>query len=158
MHQWFNMPHVQRFYSLRPWTEIEVLEKLKPYILGDKPVTGFVILIDDTPIGYLQSYKVCDYPWPKQNLSQEIIDSAIGMDLFIGNNSMIGKGLGSKVIQEFIHSKVWPEFQYCIVDPDVENKAAIRCYERLKFKEHVLIETVDALERPTKLKLMMLAR
>ncbi|MCX6989979.1 MAG: hypothetical protein NTX49_02775 [Chlamydiae bacterium] len=30
MHMWFNRPHVQQFYSLRSWQEMEVLEKLKP--------------------------------------------------------------------------------------------------------------------------------
>ena len=29
MHMWFNRPHVQQFYSLRSWQEMEVLEKLK---------------------------------------------------------------------------------------------------------------------------------
>lgn len=47
MYLWFNMPHIQQFYSLRSWTEDEVLEKLKPYILGEKPVTGFIIIVND---------------------------------------------------------------------------------------------------------------
>lgn len=58
MLRWFNTPHVQEFYSLRPWTEDEVLVKLTPYISGDKPVSGFIVLLDENPIGYLQSYKV----------------------------------------------------------------------------------------------------
>lgn len=57
-----------------------------------------------------------------------------------------------------VQNKIWPEFQYCIVDPDVENKAAIQCYERLTFKEHVLINPVDAMKRPVKLILMLLTR
>lgn len=156
MHIWFNTAHVQQFYSLRTWTENEVLEKLSPYILGDKPVSGFIILFNDTPIGYVQSYKVSDYPWPKQHLSQAIIDNAAGMDLFIGNSENIGKGLGSQIILTFIKHKLWPRFQYCIVDPDLKNQAAIRCYEKIGFNEHKIIETVDALEQPTQLKLMIL--
>ena len=38
IHQWFNLPHVKEFYSLRNWTEDEVLKKLQPYILNEKPV------------------------------------------------------------------------------------------------------------------------
>lgn len=158
IHQWFNLPHVQQYYSLRDWTEHEVLNKLCPYILGTKSVSGFIILFDEIPIGYLQFYKVKDYPWPNQNLAQEIVDSSAGMDLFLGNIDMTGKGFGGKIIQAFINHKIWPEFQYCIVDPDVNNESALRCYEKLNFKEHTTVETEDVLGNPIKLKLLILAR
>jgi RimJ/RimL family protein N-acetyltransferase len=64
MFNWFNLPHVQKFYSLRTWTENEVLEKFKPYILGAKPVLGFIVVMDKKPIGYVQLSRVRDYPWP----------------------------------------------------------------------------------------------
>ncbi|OGV41970.1 MAG: hypothetical protein A3F46_10210 [Legionellales bacterium RIFCSPHIGHO2_12_FULL_42_9] len=76
--------------------------------------------------------------------------------MFIGDSEWIGKGLGSKSIKTFIDTYVCPEFKYCIVDPDVKNRVAIRCYKKLKFKEHAIIDSVDALQRPTKLKLMLL--
>ena len=156
MLQWFNTPHVQEFYSLRSWTEDEVLAKLTPYISGDKPVSGFMVLLEENPIGYLQSYKVSDYPWRNQNLPEEIVKTAVGMDLFIGNKDFLGKGLGQRIIQTFIETQVCPQYQYCIVDPDTRNVSAIRCYERLKFKEHQIIDTEDALQRPAKLMLMIL--
>lgn len=156
MFRWFNTPHVQEFYSLRPWTEDEVLVKLTPYISGDKPVSGFIVSLDENPIGYLQSYKASDYPWPNQNLPEEIVKTAVGMDLFIGDEDFLGKGLGQRIIHTFIETHVCPQYKYCIVDPDVRNVPAIRCYERLKFKEHQVIETEDALQRPTKLMLMIL--
>ena len=156
IHQWFNKPHVQAFYSLKPWTEAEVFEKLKPYILSDKPVNGFVVLMNQQPIGYVQYYKVKDYPWVNQNLSEDIIEHGAGMDLFIGEEQFIGKGLGSDIISEFLDTIIWPQFQYCLVDPDVNNRAAIRCYEKLKFEEHMIIKSEDALGRATQLKLMTL--
>lgn len=45
MHHWFNLPHVQKYYSLRDWTQDEVTQKLYPYITNQKPVSGFVIFI-----------------------------------------------------------------------------------------------------------------
>ncbi|MDR3492132.1 MAG: GNAT family N-acetyltransferase [Gammaproteobacteria bacterium] len=156
MYQWFNSSHVMEFYSLRKWTENEVLEKHKPYILGEKPVLGFIVLMNEIPIGYVQQYKVSDYPWPNQNLSLEIVNNAAGMDLFIGDKHLVGKGLGSEVIQEFINDKIWPMFRYCIVDPDTRNVAAIRCYEKLNFQEHAVIDSKDALENAVTLKLMIL--
>jgi RimJ/RimL family protein N-acetyltransferase len=156
MFEWFNTPHVQKFYSLRSWTQEEVREKLTPYIAGEKPVSGFVISLDEHPIGYLQSYRVRDYPWPNQNLSKEIVKRAMGMDLLIGRQQLLGKGLGQQIIRTFIKTHVCPQYQYCIVDPDIKNLPAIRCYEKLKFKVHQVIDTQDALHRPTKLMLMIL--
>lgn len=158
MCQWFNLPHVMEFYSLRKWTEDEVLAKLRPYILGEKPVLGFIVLMNDMPIGYVQQYKVSDYPWPNQNLAEEIINNSAGMDLFIGDENLVGKGIGSQVIREFIENKIWSMFRYCIVDPDIRNIAAIRCYEKLNFQEHAVIDTEDALGRSTKLRLMIVKR
>lgn len=158
MYQWFNLPHVQKFYSLRQWTEDQVLEKLKPYITGDKPVSGFIVLMNEKPIGYVQQYKISDYPWPNQNFSQAIIDNAAGMDLFIGDEKACGKGIGSQIINEFIKRKIWLQFQYCIVDPDIRNIAAIKCYEKLNFQSHTVIDSEDALGHPVKLNLMVLKR
>lgn len=155
IHKWFNKPHVQAFYSLRHWSEEEVLEKLKPYILSEKPVIGFMILMNQQPIGYIQYYKVKDYPWINQDLSEDIIEHAAGMDFFIGEKQFIGKGLGSHIIKKFLDVMIWPQFQYCMVDPDVNNTAAIRCYEKLHFKEHALIEFENALGHVTQLKLMI---
>lgn len=158
IHRWFNLPHVMKFYSLRKWTENEVAEKLKPYISGDKAVLGFIIVINEQPIGYVQQYKVIDYPWPNQNLSEEIVNNAAGMDLFIGDKNFLGRGIGGQIIQEFIERKIWSEFRYCVVDPDIRNIAAIRCYEKLNFQELTVIDTKDALENPVTLKLMFLKR
>ena len=156
MHQWFNAPHVQKFYSLRQWSEDEVLEKLKPYITGEKPVSGFIALLDEKPIGYIQQVKISDYPWPNQNLPEEIVQNAAGVDIFIGDQSMVGIGIGVKIMWAFIENKIWPQFEYCIVDPDINNNAAIRCYEKLQFKTQTVINTKDTLGKPATLKLMIL--
>jgi aminoglycoside 6'-N-acetyltransferase len=164
MCQWYNLPHVQKFYSLRQWTEKEVLEKLKLHITGEKPVLGFIVLMGEDPIGYVQQYKiseqyeVSDYFWLDQNLSQAIVNNAAGMDLFIGDEKFIGKGIGSAIIKAFIESKIWSQFQYCVVDPDVRNISAIKCYEQLNFQDHAVIDTENELGQPVKLNLMILKR
>lgn len=158
MHSWFNLPHVQRFYSLREWAEDEVLSKLKPYIEGSKPIKSFIVSMDNTPIGYMQYCKISDYSWPDQNLSEDVIRHAAGLDMFIGVETLIGKGLGSKILRAFLEKYIWPEFEYCLMDPDVSNIAATKCYEKLNFKKHAVINSNDALGRPVTLKLMILKR
>lgn len=156
MHRWFNLPHIQLFYSIRAWTEDEILIKLKPYIIGEKPVTALIVLFDDKPIGYLQYYKVKDYPWPNQTLPDDIIENAAGMDLFIGEPEMIGHGLGQAIISQCLQTIIWPKFKYCIVDPDIQNHDAIKCYQKLKFKTYQAIETTDAMNKAVRLQLMLL--
>lgn len=158
MHNWFNSPHVQKFYSLRPWTENEVLNKLKPYIEGSAPVKGYIVLMNNNPLGYMQYCKIRDYPWPNQDLSEDVINKAAGVDMFIGDEMLIGKGLGCKILKAFLHEVIWPEFEYCLMDPDITNTAAIRCYEKLDFKEHATLNSKDALDKPVTLKLMILQR
>lgn len=155
MHTWFNLPHVQKFYSLRQWTEAEVMKKLEPYIEGRQPVNGFIALIDGKPIGYVQKYNIVDFPWPNQNRADEIVKNAAGIDLFIGDIDMIGKGIGSQLIQAFLNQHIWPNKQYCLIDPDISNTAAIRCYEKLNFTEHAVINSTDSLGKPVVLMLMI---
>lgn len=152
------MPHVQKFYSLRSWTENEVLKKLKPYIEGTEPVTGYIVLMNNNPIGYIQYYKVSDYSWPDQKLAEDIIKKSAGLDMFIAEEIFIGKGLGGKIVSDFLDQFIWPAFQYCLVDPDIKNTAAIRCYEKLNFREHAVISCKDTLGNPVALKLMILKR
>lgn len=158
IHQWFNMPHVQEYYSLRSWSEIEVLEKLKSTIQGEKAIIAFMVLFNKLPIGYVQFYKVADYPWPEQDLPDEISQHAAGIDLFIGDSNLLGKGIGVKIVQTLLDEAIWHDFQYCVVDPDVRNQAAISCYERLGFIRYKIIHTQDALNRPVDLSLILLKK
>jgi aminoglycoside 6'-N-acetyltransferase len=156
VHRWFNRKHVQTFYSLRSWTEEEVLKKLTPYITGEKPVYWYIIFLDDLPIGSIQYYSVVNFPWPGQDFSEEVIQHSAGMDLFIGESDYIGKGFGTSIIQQFLDAIIWPKFNYCVVDPDIRNNAMLRCNEKIGFKEHKIIQTTDTLGQPVQLKLMIL--
>lgn len=164
MCQWFNLPHVQTFYSLRPWAEEEIVEKFKKYITGEKPVLGFIVLMNENPIGYVQQYNISeqyeagDYSWLDQNLSQTVVSNAAGMDVFIGDEKLIGKGIGRAIIKAFMDNGIWSPFQYCVVDPDVRNTSAINCYRKLNFQDHAVIDSENELGQPIKLNLMILKR
>lgn len=155
--KWFNQPHVVKFYSLRNnWTEEEVFKKFIPYIKQEKPVQCFVILNRDQPIGFIQMYPIKEFSWPDQGLPDEIINHAAGIDIFIGELDLINKGFGTDLIKKFLDTYIWINFDYCIVDPNKENFAMIRCNEKIGFKEHKIIQTEDKLGRLVKLKLMIL--
>jgi aminoglycoside 6'-N-acetyltransferase len=155
MHSWFNEPHVQRFYSLREWSEAEVLHKLLPAIEFKNRLFGFIIFFQQKPIGYIQYYSVKDFPWPQQDFAPNVEKEAAGLDLFIGNPSFIGKGLGSAIITQFLEDLIWPRFQFCVVDPDERNLASIKLFEKCKFVRHKKIISKDSLDKTVTLLLMV---
>lgn len=158
MHAWFNKVHVQKFYSLRSWTEIEVLNKLLPNIEHKKPLYGFIALLDGSPIGYLQYCQVKDFPWLEQEFESEVVENAAGLDFFIGELEWTGKGLGSKIIEYFLNTMIWPNFKFCVVDPDVQNLQSIKMFEKCGFSRHKIIASIDALGKTVKLLLMIKSR
>lgn len=155
MHAWFNEAHVQRFYSLRAWSESDVLNKLAPIIDQKKPLYGFIAKLEGKPVGYLQYCKVIDYPWPQQDLDKTILNEAVGLDLFIGDPNLIGKGIGAQIVNKFLEVYIWPYFHYCVVDPDERNLASIRMFEKCGFLIHKKINTHNTLKKPVTLVLMI---
>ena len=153
--RWFNKPHVQAFYSLRNWTYEEVYKKLKPYVQREAQMNSFIAYLENHPIGYIQSYSLKDHPWENQDLSEETIRKAAGFDLFIGEENYLKKGIGKQIIESFLKEHIWPNYQYCFVDPDIQNIASIRLFQKCGFIEHKQIHSQNALKQPVTLKLMM---
>ena len=154
--EWFNQKHVQEYYSLRQWTLQDVKKKFAPYIQGDVSIQSFVILLEDNPIGMIQLYPVKEYPWPGQNLPEDVLSMAAGVDLFIGDPKFIGLGVGPIVVKFFLKRVVWKQYEYCIVDPDVNNVGSIRMFTKLGFTPKQTISTKDELGKPVQLMLMIL--
>ena len=148
--KWFNQPHVQEFYSLRVWTLAEIEEKFKDRVAGHKSsnIHGFVACIQESPVAYLQCYAVKDHPWDGQNFSEEFIESAVGLDFFIGDPSFLGKKMAGPILERFIKTEVlslYPDCESLVVDPDVNNQRSIVFFEKVGFKFHQVIEAKDAL-------------
>lgn len=158
IHSWFNKPHVQAFYSLRTWTYEDVCKKFEPYVRREKQISGFIIYLGDCPIGYIQSCPIKDHPWENQDLSEAIIQKAAGFDLFIGEEAYLNQGLGKQIIECFLEEHIWPDYQYCIVDPDIRNEASMRLFQKCGFIEHKQIETQNALKQPVTLQLLIRKR
>jgi aminoglycoside 6'-N-acetyltransferase len=158
IHQWFNKPHVQSFYSLRSWTFEEVHKKLMLYLQGEKQMKCFIIYYEERPVGYIQSYPIKEHPWENQDLSDEVIQKAAGIDLFIGEEGYLGKGLGREIINQFLEKYIWPFYRYCLADPDIRNETSIRLFRKCRFIEHKQILSKDALHRSVSLQMFIKER
>lgn len=150
--RWFNKPHVQKFYSLKNWNLEEVHQKMAAN--RAKGIKIFIIYWDENPVGYIQSYAVKDHLWDNVELSDDMTNSAGGIDLFIGEESYLGKGLGVKIMNQFLEEHIWPYYQYCFADPDINNEPSIALFQKCGFKKIKEIKTKDALKHPVTLVLM----
>lgn len=158
IHKWFNSPHIQAYYSLRDWTIEEIRQKLTPYIKGVGEMKCYIVSVKRNPIGYVQSYPVKFHPWENQDLANDVIQESAGIDLFIGEKELVGKGLGCDVLDAFLEHHIWPYYRYCLADPNIYNEASMRLFKKCGFREHTRIKTQDALKQPAILQLFIKER
>lgn len=140
--KWLGIPHVKNWWDENiDHTEESIKEKYSSYASGykleeglNKSISAFIILVDDKPIGYIQLYNAYDFARGK--VLEGLPKSLGAIDFFIGEEEYLGKGLGYKILKEFDYQ----DYEYIIVDPDMDNLAAIKTYEKAGFKktkEHI---------------------
>jgi hypothetical protein len=94
------------------------------------------------PVGYLQIYNAYDFPRATPLIS--LPSQLAALDIFIGEESALHKGLGAKIINEFLAQYHDFDYTHILVDPDKDNIAAIRTYENAGFR--IVAEHQDANE------------
>jgi aminoglycoside 6'-N-acetyltransferase len=140
LHEWLQREHVRRWWTDNEAYE-EVVERYLPAIDGRKATDLYVIVLDEEPAGFIQTYLVSDHP--EYAALAGIEDGVAGVDLFLAQPSTTGRGIGSRVLSDFVRDVVFaaPTTQACIADPDAENRASIRAFEKAGF--HAVREFVD---------------
>jgi aminoglycoside 6'-N-acetyltransferase len=66
-----------------------------------------------------------------------------GIDLFIGDPNMIGRGHGTDLIRCFVDDLLGRGLPRVVTDPDPANARAIRAYEKAGFERHREVTTPD---------------
>ena len=135
MHRWLNARHVRRWWYAEGTSYAEIEEHYLPAIEGRNSTKPFVILYENKPIGYVQSYRISTADDEGYARLVGVKDSA-GVDLFIGEAQYLYQGLGRHVIRRCLSKHVFsdPEIETCVIGPESENTAAIRAYEKAGFR------------------------
>ena len=94
---------------------------------------AMIVLVDNQPMGYIQSYPVDgNGNWTKQ---VKVAENMVSIDYFIGDLNYIHKGLGPKMILEYIEQIIKKEgYSVAMISPDPENIANCKCVEKCGFK------------------------
>lgn len=132
LEKWLSDPAVLEFYEGRdnPFD----LEKVNEIFYSeDDDEVKCMVEFDGVEIGYIQFYLIEDETKNEYGYSDERI---YGTDQFIGNVEYWNKGIGTllvtTMVNYLIHEK---KADRVVMDPQVRNTRAIRCYEKCGFKK-----------------------
>jgi RimJ/RimL family protein N-acetyltransferase len=131
--EWHQRPHVEQWWTKRTTIE-EIEEHYGPTIDGTEPTDHCMALLDGEPLGMIQTYLVADYPDYAELIDEP--EGVAGVDLFIGEEAMLGRGLGTEMIRRFTEQIVFarPETTAATADPDVRNTTSMRAFEKAGFR------------------------
>ena len=150
-------PHVRRWWDdgvKTPYPDA-VIADYREAIEGRDPTYHYTVGIDGRRAGMLQHYRIADSP--EYALALGLGEDAIGVDLFIGEPDLVGRGHGAPMLRAFLRDVAFPfhGIDVCVIGPSVNNAPAIRSYEKAGF--HFLRE-VTVPEEPGPEYLMRLTR
>jgi RimJ/RimL family protein N-acetyltransferase len=131
LHEWLTRPHVAEWWQPTPsFSDVE--EEFTPLTYHDASTRGYIALLDDAPLGFIQSYVVLgsgDGWW-----EDETDPGARGIDQFLADPDRLNQGLGRAMIRTFVDGLFRdPSVTRVQTDPSPANDRAIRCYERAGF-------------------------
>lgn len=119
---WLEREHVRRW-----WRDDRAEDHLDPN-------EHFVVELDGRPVGMIQTYLVADYPDWGAIVGME--PGLAGVDLLIGEEDLIGRGLGPQVLSRFAREVVFarPETIACVATVEEPNRRSWRAFEKAGFR------------------------
>ncbi len=138
--EWLTRPHVVEWFG-----PPDSIDDLRRECLDDQPesrVRAYVAFADDRPIGFIQSYVAFNAGggwWP-----DERDPGARGIDQFLAEESLLGRGLGTAMIRAFVEQLFSdPAVTKVQTDPSPANARAIRACEKAGFERLGIVTTPD---------------
>lgn len=141
LHEWLERPHVAEWWTPTPSLE-EIEQEFGPLISHQSTTRAYLVLGDEEPIGYIQSYIAKDSGdewWPDEE------DAGVwGIDQFLANAGQMGRGVGTEMVRAFVQLLFTnPDVTRIQTDPSPRNPRAIRCYEKAGFRATREVDTPD---------------
>ena len=138
MQRWLNNDTVALWYGVgdenkKYPTMDEVVGEYEENFVPDPKNHAFIIHLDGQPAGYIQCYRLGDYPDYAKTL--DVDPNAWAIDIFIGEDDARSRGVGPRAIGRLLEEVIFsrPGVTTCYICPDPENKNAVRAYEKAGF-------------------------
>jgi aminoglycoside 6'-N-acetyltransferase len=131
--RWRQSPAVHRWWvSDGEPTEENVTAQYGPEIDGMTPTRLWIGEINGRSVGFVQDYRIGDYP-EFALLAPD--PGAIGVDYAIGEESWLGRGLGTRILWAWLlrTRHRFPDATAYFAAPDHRNEASLRVLDKLGF-------------------------
>jgi aminoglycoside 6'-N-acetyltransferase len=138
-----DLPTIQRWLAtpevVRWWGDPEEQFALVSGDLDHPDMDQFIVAIGEHPFGYIQSYPLST--WSQSFGAQP--PATRGIDQFIGDPKLIGRGHGSRFIRQFVEALLTSGIPRVVTDPDPDNGRAVRAYAKAGFQSGRIVDTPD---------------
>jgi aminoglycoside 6'-N-acetyltransferase len=132
--RWLESPHVRDW-----WGDPTEQYLLVSGDLAEPAMDQFIVSVDGSDFAYIQCYDLTAW---NSGFGQQPKGTR-GIDQFIGEPDMVGRGHGSAFIRAFVDDRLAQGAPRIVTDPDPENPRAIRAYEKAGFEKVGLVDTPD---------------
>ncbi|MCB2224643.1 MAG: acetyltransferase [Actinobacteria bacterium] len=137
---WRSRPEVHEWYGGRPVTEDEIRRR---HLESGEPVARCIVRLHGRPVGHLQFYEYLD-EW-KGAIGLGPSDTGVwGLDVYLGDPALHGRGIGTRLVRGVAERLAADHgAERVVIDPHVENLAAVQCYERAGFRRVRLLPAYE---------------
>jgi aminoglycoside 6'-N-acetyltransferase len=139
--RWRAMPHVHEWWDPDdPAPDMaEVLRHYRPKTDPEHSTTGCIIQLGTDPIGYLQFYRWADWthePPREGEMEIPLADDPWGIDLYIGEPDLVGRGLGTRAVSLMCrYLRESRGVRTVMLTTELGNLRAQAAYERAGFRK-----------------------
>ncbi len=145
LYSWCLNPSVYEYFEQRVLSYDEVVDKYKRRV-GNEDVKTLIIVYKNKEIGLVQYEKMDDDDRKKFCI---LLDNVVSIDIFIGDNSFYGLGIGSRVVK-YISKYLLSNFDMVIANVQSSNSNSINMCLKSGFKELRKVDYSDTLGNSTK--------
>jgi aminoglycoside 6'-N-acetyltransferase len=133
LHEWQQREHVARWWRERRSYE-QTVEHYLPRLRGEDPCDTYVIVVGGRDVGMIQTYLVSDSPEWEEIVEQG--EGVAGVDVFLGDPELVGRGIGPAVLSAFARDVVFarPEVHACVATVEEANRRSWRAFEKAGFR------------------------
>lgn len=131
--KWFNNKDLTKFYDERFENNDAVIKKYLTRINDPSKITPCILEINNVAVGYMQFYKIDSSLHKKLNFDLEL--NVYGIDQFLADCSIWGKGIGTEFIKMILNYLVLElNVDSIVLDVKINNIRAIKSYKKCGFK------------------------
>ncbi len=145
---WHRAPHVREWWDGLSLDEESVRRRYGPAMQGADPTRMWIVEVDDRPAGVVQDYRVRDYADYAATTGDP---DAVAFDYLIGDASLAGRGLGTRMIWEFCRDVLrrdYPDAVHFLASPSHRNARSLRVLAKCGFTAGRSIEDPGGPEEP----------